>query len=101
MKKILLLFTMSVFLIGSLSIVLSATPPPNNDCNADCTAIDNLGMNHGQCVSFCTTCTNNGATEDVCFCNLQESLGILEASNLSFGDCLQSVDQLMNVEVPF
>lgn len=92
---------MSIFIVGSLSVAVSAVPPPNNDCNADCIAVDNLGLNHGQCVSFCTTCSNNGSTEEVCFCNLQESLGILEAEGITFGECIGTVDEVMNVDMPF
>ena len=76
------------FSVGVMSV--QADPPGNATCNAQCIALGDLGLSHGQCVSFCATCTNNGNTDAVCFCNFADFIGYLDYAGLSFGDCVST-----------
>ena len=93
----LLTLVMSLFLGLSLVLVaptqVQADPPVNSTCQDQCIALDDLGLNHGQCTSFCTTCINNGNTEANCTCNILEAMGILEDFFRNYGECIRAVRQ--------
>ena len=93
MKKVLTVSLFSFLFIFSLSLAvnLNADPPENSTCQAQCVSLGDLGMNHGECTSFCTSCTNNGNTEANCTCNFLEFVGALEAIFGNFGQCIKAL----------
>ncbi|MHC5032830.1 MAG: hypothetical protein ACYTGU_18445 [Planctomycetota bacterium] len=70
--------------------VASADQNPVSTCEAQCDALGDLGLNHGQCVSFCASCLNNGNTQANCTCNFFQFLGILEQVFGNFGQCIKA-----------
>ena len=93
MKKwnFVLVFCMALAVLLSVGAVSLAQPPFNSQCSAICTSIGDLGLGHGQCVSFCTTCTSPGVGAGVnlvCFCN---SIEFATGGAISFAECVQIV----------
>ena len=82
-----LVFCMALAVLLSVWAVSLAERPGNSTCNAICAASGNLGIGHGKCVSFCTTCNNPGQGVDlVCFCNEFE---FETGGAISFAECVQ------------
>ena len=71
--------------------VASAAPNDTSTCGAQCDFLGDLGLNHGQCLSFCTSCVNNGNTSANCTCNFLDFIGALEDLFGNFGQCIKAL----------
>lgn len=93
MKRIALVLCMSLVLAASIGVVVQADPPANSTCNTQCNDLGDLGLTHGQCVSFCTSCTNNGNTDANCFCNFLDAIGAIGPDGVfrNFGQCISTL----------
>ena len=79
-------------MLGTVA-VSQADPPNNSTCNAQCEFLGDLGLNHGECMSFCTSCTNNGNTAANCNCNFLDFLGGIGPGEIfnNFGQCIKAL----------
>ena len=65
------------------------------NCSEACTALGDVGVTHGQCVSLCQTCnclSTNGDTCPVCECKVLELTGVLPPE-LPLGQCIKDFRQ--------
>ena len=92
MKKFFFVAFMGAILFFSLTSMMNMDPPANSQCQEICLELGDLGLNHGQCVSFCNSCLNNGNTGPVCICNEIDYLDLLEEFGFkNFGQCVKFV----------
>jgi len=79
----------------TVTVASQAAPPVNSTCHAQCDDLGDLGLTHGECVSFCTSCTNNGNTGANCLCNQLDFFGLIGPDGIfkNFGQCIKAVRQ--------
>ena len=77
----------------TITVASQAAPPANSTCSALCTDLGDLGLNHGECTSFCTSCTNNGNTTKNCACNFLDFIGEIGPGGAfkNFGQCIKAL----------